>query len=292
MSFKTILVHVDESPRLAERIRLAAELAVQDDGHLVGVAMTGISRSLYEDQLVDDSDPNLALHLNFVRERAGRALNDFVPLAQRLGLQSTEQHVIDDDAGSGLASLARHADLVVIGQADPEHLSTSAGSEFPGHVLTSSGCPVLVVPFASGAARPAGAKPARHVVIAWNAGKEAARAVRDALPLLKRAATVHIAIFDADLQRAQHGDAPGVPLQHFLQRHGIAAEIALRQSPRPGLLKRPADTGEALLSFAQSVHCDLLVLGAYGHSRLRETLLGGVTRTVLENMTMPVLMAH
>lgn len=293
MSFKTILVHVDEAPRAAERIRLAAELALQDGGHLLGVAMTGVARTLYQDAVIDEQDPNLALHLGFLRERAHRALEQFAPLAQRLGLPSFEQRVVDDDAGAGLSLMARHADLVVIGQADPEHLSTAAGSEFPAQVLTHSGRPVLVVPYA-GLPLPASGQggPARRIMVAWNAGKEAGRAVREALPLLRRAGRVLIAVFDPDSQRALHGDTPGADLLRYLARHGIDAEVMVRQSPRTGLLKRPTDVGEALLALVAEENCDLLVLGAYGHSRFRETLLGGVTRTVLESMTVPVLMAH
>ncbi|KQV84909.1 universal stress protein [Massilia sp. Root351] len=293
MSYKSILVHVDEAPRVAERIRLAVELALQDDGHLLGVAMTGIARALYQNAIVDEQDPNLALHLNFLRERANRALEQFGPLVQRLGLQDFAQRVVDDDPGAGLSVMARHADLVVIGQADPEHVSTSAGSDFPAQVLTHSGRPVLVVPYA-GLPLPASAQggPARRVMLAWNASREAARAVHEALPLLRRAERVHVAVFDADNQRALHGDAPGAELLQYLARHGIEADVLLRQSPRAGLLKRPTGTGEALLSLVAEQNCDLLVLGAYGHSRFRETLLGGVTRTVLESMTVPVLMAH
>ncbi|CAN7456092.1 universal stress protein [Pseudoduganella sp. LjRoot289] len=292
MAFRSILVHVDEAPRVAERIRLAVELALQDDGHLLGVAMTGVARALYQNAIVDEQDPNLALHLQFLRERANRALEQFAPLVQRLGLRSFEQRVVDDDAGAGLSLMARHADLVVIGQADPEHVSTAAAGDFPAQVLTNSGRPVLVVPYA-GAPRPASAgAPARRIMLAWNASKEAARAVHEALPLLKRAERVQIAIFDADTERALHGEAPGAELLRYLGRHGIDAELLLRQSARSGLLKRPSGTGEALLSLLAEENCDLLVLGAYGHSRFRETLLGGVTRTVLESMTVPVLMAH
>ncbi|GAB2877167.1 universal stress protein [Pseudoduganella ginsengisoli] len=293
MAYRSILVHVDETPRVAERIRYAVELALQDDGHLLGVALTGISRVLYQNAILDEQDPNLALHLNFLRERANRALEQFAPLVQRLGLQSFEQRVVDDDPGAGLSLLARHADLVVIGQADPEHVATVAGTEFPAQVLTNSGRPVLVVPYA-GLPRPAGAAhaPARRILVAWNGSKEAARAVREALPLLKRADHVFIAVFDPDYQKALHGESPGADLLKFLMRHGIDAEILVRQTERTGMLKRPSGTGEALLSLAADQACDLLVLGAYGHSRFRETLLGGVTRTVLEAMTLPVLMAH
>jgi len=293
MSYKAIVVHVDEAPRVAERIRYAVELAQQDDGHLLGVAMTGIARALYQNAIVDEQDPNLALHLNFLRERANRALEQFGPLVQRLGLQDYEQRVIDDDPGAGLSLLARHADLVVMGQADPEHASTSAGSEFPAQVLSHAGCPVLLVPYA-GLPRPASgqAGPARRILVAWNASKEAARAVRAALPLLRRAERVQIAVFDPDSERALHGASPGADLLQYLARHGVQADLLVRQSQRAGLLKRPTGTGEALLALLAEEGCDLLVLGAYGHSRFRETLLGGVTRTVLESMTAPVLMAH
>lgn len=294
MSYRSILVHVDDAPRVAERIRYAVELAMQDDGHLLGVAMTGISRTLYQNAILDEQDPNLALHLNFLRERANRSLEQFAPLVQRLGLQSLEQRVVDDDPGAGLSLLARHADLVVIGQADPEHVSTSAGSEFPAQVLTNSGRPVLVVPYAGLPPHPAGGPhaPARRVLVAWNASKEAARAVRDALPLLKRADAVLIAVFDPDTEKALHGESPGADLLQYLGRHGVDADILVRQTQRSGVLKRPSGTGEALLSLAAEQNCDLMVLGAYGHSRFRETLLGGATRTVLESMTVPVFMAH
>jgi nucleotide-binding universal stress UspA family protein len=276
MSYKSIVVHVDEAPRVAERIRYAVELAQQDDGHLLGVAMTGIARALYQNAIVDEQDPNLALHLNFLRERANRALEQFGPLVQRLGLQDHEQRVIDDDPGAGLSLLARHADLVVMAQ-----------------VLSHAGCPVLLVPYA-GLPRPASgqAGPARRILVAWNASKEAARAVREALPLLRRAERVQIAVFDPDSERALHGASPGGDLLQYLARQGVQADILVRQSQRAGLLKRPTGTGEALLALLAEEGCDLLVLGAYGHSRFRETLLGGVTRTVLESMTAPVLMAH
>lgn len=293
MSYKSIVVHVDEAPRVAERVRYAVQLALQDDGHLLGVAMTGIARTLYQNAILDEQDPHLALHLHFLRERAKRALEQFGPLVQRLGLQDYAQRVIDDDPGAGLSQLAQHADLVVIGQADPESASSTAGSDFPAQVLSHASCPVLLVPHAGPARLASGpAGPARRILVAWNGSKEAARAMRAALPLLRRAERVHIAVFDADSERALHGATPGADLLQHLARHGVQADLLLRQSPRAGLLKRPTGTGEAVLALLQELGCDLLVLGAYGHSRFRETLLGGVTRSVLESMTTPVLMAH
>jgi len=112
--------------------------------------------------------------------------------------------------------------------------------------------------------------------------------VSAALPLLQRAGQVHVAVFDAQLHAAEHGDHPGADLLQFLARHGVQAKLLLLD----GGATRRGDIGEALLTQVSELSADLLVMGAYGHSRLRETILGGVTRTVLQSMTIPVLMAH
>lgn len=303
MAYKTILVHVDDAPHAAARILMAAELALQDGAHLIGAATTGVSRFLYQNETVDEQDPHLALHLDFLRQRARRALAQFAPRVHALGLRSVEERVLDDEPGAGLSLLARHADLVVLSQADPARRGTPPLPDFQAQVLTEGGRPVLLVPHA---ARPASAiavnaagvasagapPPGQHVLVAWNASKEAARALHEALPLLARAASVQLAIFDAELRPGVYGATPGEEVQLWLERHGIRANVVLRQSARQGLLKRPADLGDALLALASELACDLLVLGAYGHSRFRETLLGGVTRSVLDGMHLPVLMAH
>ena len=302
MGYKTILVHVDEAPHSAARVLMAADLALQHGAHVIGVALTGVSRFLYQNEMVDDEDPNLALHLDMLRERGRRALADFAPQLHALGVHSFEERVLDDEPGAGLALVARHADLAIVGQALPDSRGTGPAA-FPAEVLTESGCPVLVVPSTArprgsisvstaGVASPGAPAPGRHVLIAWNASKEAARAVREALPLLARAEKVTLAIIDPDLRPAAFGDTPGADVLAWLARHGITADTQVRQTARQGLLKRPGDVGEALLLLAGEGGCDLVVLGAYGHSRFRETLLGGVTRTVLETMTVPVLMAH
>lgn len=287
MSYKTILLHIDESSRLTERIGLAAALALQQHSHLICVAMTGVSRFLYHNELVDEQDPHLALHLNYLRDKARGLLHDCGPRLEQLGLRNVEQHVVDDDAGAGLSQQARCADLVVIGQADPQRANPVLLGDLAGHVVIHAGRPVLIVPHA---ATPA-AVPGR-ILIAWDGGKEAARAVTAALPLLQGAQRVHVAIFDPELNGMAHGEPPGTDLARYLARHGVGCEVVLRQSTKPGLFMAAPPVGPALLTMAADLSCDLLVLGAYGHSRLRETLLGGVTRSVLETATLPVLMAH
>jgi nucleotide-binding universal stress UspA family protein len=303
MAYKTILVHLDEAPHTGARVLLAAELALQHGAHVIGVAFTGVSRFLYQNEMVDDRDPNFALHLEVLRDRARHALGNFAAQLQALGVHSFEERVLDDEPGAGLAMVAHHADLAIIGQAVPAQEGSARPAEFPAEVLTESGCPVLVVPHTArprgaiavdtaGVASPGAPAPGRHALIAWNASKEASRAVREALPLLTGADRVTVAIVDADLHPAAFGARPGEDVIAWLGRHGIAAQVVLAQTPRTGLLKRPGDVGETLLMLAGEHACDLVVLGAYGHSRLRETLLGGVTRTVLEAMIVPVLMAH
>ncbi|MEC5163668.1 universal stress protein [Janthinobacterium sp. CG_S6] len=289
MSYKTVLVHIDDGASAGARIDLAAAIARSQGGHLVGVALTGVSRFLYQNVTNIDDDPNLALHLSFLRERAGHALTGFEQRMAALGLDGFEQRVVDDEAGGGVSLLARYADLVVIGQLNPAQPSSAVMSDFPAYVVIHSGRPVLIVPYAGAAA----AAP-RRALISWNASKEASRAVSAALPLLKQAAEVHIVVLDAEQNAAEHGADPGAEIALYLRRHGVIGNIALRQSPRQGGRgrRRPGAVGDTLLSHAADLAADLLVMGAYGHSRFRETILGGVTRTVLESMTIPVLMAH
>lgn len=288
MTYKTVLLHIDDSAGRAARIDAAASIAQACGGHLTGVALTGVSRLLYQNQPDLDADPNLSLHLNFLRERATRALDGFEQQVRAAGVASFEQRVLDDEAAGGISLLARYADLVVISQYNAKDKSPSVMRDFPAYVLLHSGRPVLIVPYAPPLPLLAPPAAARNVLISWNASKEASRAVSAALPLLQRAGQVHVAIFDAQVHAAEHGEQPGAELTHYLARHGVEARLHLLDG---GGVRR-GDIGETLLSQAADLSADLLVMGAYGHSRLRETILGGVTRTILQSMTIPVLMAH
>ncbi len=279
MSYKTIVLHLEETDGLEQRIRYAAALALREQAHLIGVALTGISRYLYQDQVADQDDPHLALHLNMLRTQARRALAGFSPLMEQLGVHSHEQLVVDDEAASGLSQAGRCADLLVMGQSPAQRGKALLG-DLPGDVLMQSGRPLLLLPPAPEPDR----APAR-ILIAWDHSKEAARAVTAALPLLQGAAEVSLALIDQDAE-------PGAALQRHLARHGVAARL-LHDPPRgDGRRRRPEEVGAALLGLASVQACQLLVMGAYGHSRFRETLLGGVTRTLLASMTLPLLLAH
>ena len=153
-------------------------------------------------------------------------------------------------------------------------------SGFADAILLSVGRPVLVLPYAGDAA-----VKADNVLVCWDAGREAARAVTDALPLLRRAKRVTVLSVDSRASAGGHGEQPGADIALYLSRHGIKAEAARTTSG--GI-----DPGSVILSRAFDYGADLIVMGAYGHSRLRELVLGGATREIFRSMTVPVFLSH
>jgi nucleotide-binding universal stress UspA family protein len=285
MMYKTILVHVDDGARSAERVRVAAAIAGPAGGHLIGAALSGVSRFLYQKRPPEAHDPTLVLHLEFLRERARLALAAFAGQMKDSGV-SFESRLIDDEPGGGLSLHARAADLVLLDQADPQH-SSALMADVPAYVLMHAARPVLILPFAGSVAQVG-----KRILVSWDASKEAARALTAALPMLAQAEAVTIAVFDTGTDSAMVADALAADPVPMLARHGIKAELALHTVEARRGPHRRHEVGDALLSLADEVGADLLVMGAYGHSRFRETILGGVTRTVFDAMTIPVLMAH
>lgn len=285
MAYQTLLVHVDGSAQSADRIRLASLLAQRSGAHLIGAAPTGISRFLYHSLPPEQSDPTLALHLDMLRAQAREALAGFSAQCGAAPMAAFEAKLIDDEAGAGLCLHGRAADLLVIGQPEPDARATAA--EIPAYVVTHSGRPVLLVP-ASGALPTVG----RRILLSWDGGREAARALQLALPLLKDADRVDIAVFELASGQQTLADALAADPRPWLARHGIHAELSIHAVDHHLRLSRKNEVGERMLGVAAGSGADLLVMGAYGHSRFREAVLGGVTRTVLEGMTIPVLMAH
>lgn len=286
MSYKTILVHVDESAHAEQRIRIAAMIAVQQGAHLVGGATTGVSPYVYRSgpmaQATDKTTP-LGYHLAVLREHARGALNVFEAQLGKLEVPSFESALIDDEAGAGISLRARYSDLVVIGQFDPDERSPVVMSDFPEYVLMNAGRPVLMVPY-SGRFDSVG----RRVLVAWDGGISAARAVTHAIPMLRQAEIVELVVYNAEpASKAKgnpHGDVPGADIALFLARHGIKVDVIQQQTE--------INVGDAILSLAADLGSDLMVMGGYGHPRFQEILLGGVTRTVISSMTVPVLMSN
>jgi nucleotide-binding universal stress UspA family protein len=173
----------------------------------------------------------------------------------------------------------RYADLLVTGHAEEDN-SSWFDVAATKHIALESGRPVLVVPRSCSVDRIG-----RCVLVAWNGSREAVRAVHDALPLLARAEQVQVAVINPAVGYGGHGAVPGADLCLHLARHGVRAEAYVGHADSH-------DIGAALHAQATAIGADLVVMGAYGHSRFRELVLGGVTRHLLRHLSIPMLMAH
>jgi nucleotide-binding universal stress UspA family protein len=279
MSYKTILVHVDRSRHAAARIRIAAEIAHAENAHLIGAAMTGISRFIYQDSEIDITRTVVAEQIDALNESANHALAQFESIAKQVGVLSYEKRLVNDEPEGGLALQARYSDLVVVSQTDVEEPASSITSDLPEFVVLNCARPVLIVPSA-GQFNHVG----NNVLIAWDGSMEATRAITNTIPLLKRAKNVTVASFNPAAQSDVHGDQPGADIALYLARHGVKVEVIQKNTS--------VNIGDAILSTVSDLQSDLIVMGGYGHTRFREVILGGVTMTILNSMTVPVIMSH
>lgn len=281
MSYRTIAVHVNASSHTPARVELAARLAAAHDAHLVGMAATGGASAFYAAGLAGEGAVALGAYLDFMRESAKTWLAAFEATAKKTGPATLEPRMIDDEAGVALCLQARYSDLLVVGQPDPSERATGERGDAGEYALLNSGKPVLFIPY-SGRFNTVG----KRVVIAWDGSLEASRAVSGAIPLLRQADLVQVAVFDPEIGPAAHGEEPGADIALYLARHGVKVDV---ERQRTG---NEIDIGNAILSHVADFGADLLVMGGYGHARVREILMGGVSRTILRSMTIPVLMSH
>ncbi len=175
---------------------------------------------------------------------------------------------------------ARYADLTILPAMPRGGEERMFVHDYFHDVLRQSGRPVLVVPDGATATLPP-----RRAVIAWKPTREASRAIAGAMPLLKKAEAVDVLVIDPVVAESAHGGEPGADIAAHLARHGLKVEVVTRPSMN-------FSVAYALLDYARHAGADLLVAGGYGHSRLREALLGGTTRELLETTHLPVLFAH
>ncbi len=279
---KTILVHVDGGPCQERRLRAATLLADAHGAHLVGSAATGLSMASYGVLNGAMAMPVSNREFQELRDAVAVVLDDFVAQAERLGIHGAEPRMVEDADRDGLLLQARYADLVVVSQ-DPGRdqgrgrATTERG--LPQYLALHGARPVLVVPDTyHGKPIPGDA------LVGWDGSMPAQRAINAALPLLAQAGTVHLALVNPDLQSGLHGIEPGADMAHYLARHGLKVDVAVAHTR--------ATEGEALMDMARDCHAGLMVTGAFGHSRYREWILGGVTRDVLDHAPAPLLIAH
>jgi nucleotide-binding universal stress UspA family protein len=277
MGYKTILVHCDAGKGTATRVAIAVDLANRFAAHLIGLHV----RQAFQAPAFTDAGPAMdglyRTYETLVKADEAMAAAAFRDAAARSGI-SNEWRVADGYVDEILPAEARTADLVVVGQAEPDSPPTATPADLAEDVTMAGECPVLIVPFI-GAAKP----PGKTVMLCWNDSREAKRAASGALPLLKGADKVIVLIIDPRAGAA--GDEPGADVAAWLARHGVKVTIQ-RDSAAD------SDVGGVILSRAADHDVDLIVMGIYGHSRMRERVLGGASRTLLASMTAPLLVAH
>ena len=274
-----IVVFIDGKTEAPSILEFAGVLAEEHGAHLIGVFMQPgptvttaqtFARGKGMGEVIQAQDQEIV-----GLEAQHRSL--FEGVVRRHGLESGSEWRSLPSLSSEVGVHAYYADLVIISR--PEPAGQTAGP--PGlaeSLVLSSGRPIILFP-------PRGtASQLRRAVVAWNATRESIRAVGDALPLLTRAEAVEVLVVDHQRQRT-HGQEPGADIARHLARHG--AQVEVRRLSSDG-----QDVGRLLLSESAKLRADLLVMGAYGHSQVSEWMFGGVTRTVLYEAGLPVLMSR
>ena len=277
MSYKSLLVHLNRAERCEAVLDTAIDLARRYNMHLIGLYL----RPRIQSALTIDS----LGHANILVDEVAAEHKNETTIRATFERMTTGQPwtsewravaaTLPDFAGNALEH-AHVADLVVASQSDPEW-EQSSRLDFPERLILESGRPVLLVPYV-GNYREIG----RTIVIAWKPGRESARAVFNAIPILKTANSVHILQI---AERRREAIAPAIGLASALVRHGIKAELQSSQAVDHSICSE-------LLSRLADLSADLLVMGAYGHTRLREYVFGGATRDITHSMTVPTLFSH
>ena len=275
-----LLVHLDTSSRSGARLEFARALAQRHGASLK--ALYAATPSLVAVPYGIEGGANLAVQMRTIDdERRIRARAAFDEIMKKPGASAAWSDFTEFPVIGGFARQALYADLMVLGQCAYERLEAAdVPSDFVESVMSASGKPALVVPWAGAVRDPAGT-----VVIAWKETPQAARAVAAAMPLLQRARRVHVVTWAYGEPETTVGGSPALTLDSYLRAHAVEATWH-----RYG--DEPPHSGELLLSTACDLEADLLVMGCYGHGRVREWVLGGMSRTILQSMTLPVLMAH
>lgn len=278
--YKTIVVHIDGSRQQDSRVRAAAKLADSQGAHVIGSAVTGISWLDYALLAAPVGGSMLEADYQAMREAARAHLDAFARETARLGVASCETRLIEEDARYALLLQSRYADLLVLSQrSDAEPAPPVRVRGLPGQLMLEGVRPVLVVPDDD-----RDAPLPDTAIVAWDGSMRAVRAINAALPLLQRATAVKLALINPDTLGDLHGDEPGADMALYLARQGVSVDVLVERT-RAGI-------GQALLDLSRDLDAGLIVAGAFGHNRYREWVLGGVTRTLLEEAQVPVLFAH
>lgn len=279
MTYRNLIVCLDDSAGSSPRLAFALDLAVRHAAHVTGLHLSFMPNPSFAafdgmERLYDNLERDLA-------QRQAAAGEAFLAAARARNVPADFVAARNLDIAAATA-FSRISDLVIAGQPDLRDTSAYIGEGFPSRFVLEVGRPVLFTP--------QGVLPRTdfgHVMVAWNGSRESSRALFDALPLLRQAGRVTVlTVHRDDSPWPANSPVPVPDLLGLLRRHGIEARLVAntsREEPGQWLLARATDLEDP---------ADLLVAGAYGHSRLSELVLGGVTRTLLDGMTLPVLLSH
>ena len=274
---KDIIVNLSVTKNGSTVSNYAVSVAAALQAHLTGIAFiydpvvpisgTGyIPADVIESQRADNETA------------AEAAIKDFTAATDRAGISAEPQMLTASLTGAGdqFARMARHFDLAIVGQAQPE---MSTMEQIIGETtLFESGRPIIMVPYIQKAPFKTG-----NVMICWDGSRTAARAVADAIPILGKSGRIEIVSVTSE--RGKEDEIEGADIGQHLARHGLKVDVHR-------ISRGNIDVADALLSHAADSAADLMVMGGYGHSRLREFVLGGVTRSIFQSMTLPVLLSH
>ncbi len=275
MTYKTILVYLNDERRAVAMLEPAIDLAARYNAHLIGLHV----HAALPAPPVSYGSRVLGAIAAAARSEAEAIGSIFADMTTRRPFVAEwrEVKVPHVDLAAVVMDHGRSADLLVAGQTDPDW-DLAPLMDFPDRLALESGRPVLVIPYVGRYP-----KVGQEVMIAWKSGREAARAVFDALPLLVNA---NVRILEVQERGGESGALPpDTTIAVSLARHGIKSTVQTSTAV-------DISVGDEILSRAADAGADLLVMGAYGHSRMREFVFGGATRHLLRHMTLPTLLSH
>ena len=279
MPLKSIAVFIEPTPSGEARIAYAARLAQRHGAHLIGIFMVPslFAGSAAESFVMGRGAVRevIVQHKAKEHETIELAKQSLSAICRREGVGFEFRFLSQDDFSDNVALNSLHTDLVIAcggrGGAMPVQWSAEA-------LLLATGVPFILVPESWDAST------IEHIVLAWNASREARRAITDALPLLVEAKSVTILAIDPE-KNSRHGEEPGADIAHYLSRHGV--NVAVKRASSHG-----QPVARAILEYARDHDADLVVIGAYSHARTAQMVVGGVTRSLLRDAAVPLLIAH
>jgi nucleotide-binding universal stress UspA family protein len=276
MAWKTITTQLSNPHRAEVLLSVAGRLAERFEGHLIGIDAT--PAFAFASPVVTPADVDAIIAADETRTAEARAIFEKAATNRAFVAEWRELKLTNVDLPGAVLEHARASDLVVASQADP-NWELSGMFDFPERLVMESGRPVLVVPYAG-----AYGEIGKRITIAWSGKRESTRAVFDALPLLKIAEAVTL-LCVVGKGEADPGELLGTEIAASLARHGV--KLTVKKS-----VVEDIGVADDILSRLSDSGADVLVMGAYGYSRLREMVFGGVTHHILKHMTVPTLMSH